>query len=102
MLLGKLEHVLSHIVRLGWPRVSASHRKQRCKRQNDENYGAHAVDLLHKHRVNSLSVCCSRIPPSQWSPAKLCEPLYRSKSGPPTRSHRSALKRSPQCLLVCL
>jgi hypothetical protein len=32
----ELKDVLSYIIRLGWPRVSASHRKQRCKRQNNE------------------------------------------------------------------
>ena len=69
----ELKDVLSYIVRLGWLRISANHSKQRCKRQDDENYDAYAVDLLHKHRVDSLSVCRPRISPSRWSVSRSVE-----------------------------
>jgi hypothetical protein len=54
--------------------------------------------LLDKHRVNCLSVCCSRISPSQWSPASRSGSSASKRIHPGTRSYHSALKRSPQCL----
>src|SRR5712691_8993143 len=47
-------------VRLGRLCVPAKYRKQRCKRQDDYDFAANAVDLLPTHGVTSFPACCHR------------------------------------------